>query len=160
MDTYCPKETQRMNDLGGKELASFIRRAAAFFIDLAFAAGSFAFLAQMLVPVLVNFGWVEPDEEIIFALNLNWYSIAWTVVYFGLATYIGKGKSPGKWMLGIRVVSLVHTKLSLGHSVECALGYGASLLELGFGFFQYFIHPNKRTLHDRIGETIVVREKK
>jgi len=35
---------------------------------------------------------------------------------------------------------------------------GASFLEFGFGFVQYFIHPNRRTVHDRIAETIVIRE--
>jgi uncharacterized RDD family membrane protein YckC len=45
------------------------------------------------------------------------------------------------------------------HSVERALGYGASALEAGFGFLQYFIHPNRRTVHDRIAETIVVKER-
>jgi len=32
--------------------------------------------------------------------------------------------------------------------------------ELGLGFLQYFIHPNRRTVHDRIAETSGVREKK
>jgi len=48
--------------------------------------------------------------------------------------------------------------MSLWHSVERALGYAASTLELGFGFLQYFIHPNRRTVHDRIAETIVARD--
>jgi uncharacterized RDD family membrane protein YckC len=48
----------------------------------------------------------------------------------------------------------------LWHAIERALGYGASALELGFGFLQYFIHPNKQTVHDRIAETIVVKEGK
>jgi uncharacterized RDD family membrane protein YckC len=52
----------------------------------------------------------------------------------------------------------VHRRMTLWHSFERALGYGASALELGFGFFQYFIHPNRRTVHDRIAETIVVRD--
>jgi uncharacterized RDD family membrane protein YckC len=30
------------------------------------------------------------------------------------------------------------------------------MLEFGFGFMQYFIHPNQRTVHDRIADTIVV----
>jgi len=41
--------------------------------------------------------------------------------------------------------------------LERALGYGAPALELGFGFLQYFIHPNHRTVHDRIAETIIIR---
>lgn len=158
MATYHAHEIQRMIDLDGVELSSFIRSAAAFFLDLAAAAVLFIPVASLIEKFLLKSGLMNDNTEIIFALNLNWYSIAWTVLYFGLATYLGKGKSPGKWMLGIRVVSLVHSKLSLWHSVERALGYGASLLEFGFGFFQYFIHPNKRTLHDRIDETIVVRE--
>lgn len=30
-------------------------------------------------------------------------------------------------------------------------------LEVGFGFLQYFTHPNRQTVHDRIAETIVIR---
>jgi uncharacterized RDD family membrane protein YckC len=58
----------------------------------------------------------------------------------------------------IRVVSLAHDHLTLSHSLERALGYAASALEAGFGFVQYFIHPNRQTVHDRIAETIVVVE--
>jgi uncharacterized RDD family membrane protein YckC len=50
--------------------------------------------------------------------------------------------------------------MTIWHSFERALGYGASVLEFGFGFIQYFIHPNRRTVHDRIAETIVIREQK
>ena len=59
-------------------------------------------------------------------------------------------------MMGIRVISIVHHRMGLWHSIERALGYGASALE--FGFVQYFIHPNRRTVHDRMAETIVIRE--
>ena len=80
-------------------------------------------------------------------------------MYFGLTTYVGKGRTPGKWLLNIRVVSLVHERLGLWHSIERALGYGASALEFGFGFAQYFVHSNHRTVHDRIAETIVVADR-
>jgi uncharacterized RDD family membrane protein YckC len=104
-------------------------------------------------------GWIHSPEDIVFALNMNWYSIVWTVLFFGVATFIGNGKTPGKWIFGIRIVSLTHENITLWHCIERALGYGYSLLELCFGFIQYFIYPNRRTLHDRIAETIVVREK-
>ena len=57
----------------------------------------------------------------------------------------------------IRVISLVHERLTLWHSIERSLGYGASILEGGFGFMLYFIHPNRQTVHDRIAETIVIK---
>jgi uncharacterized RDD family membrane protein YckC len=133
----------------------------AFSIDVVMLAGFFALVAESVAPLLaklVKYGLIKSDAEIVFAINLNWYSIAWTVLYFSLATYAGNGKTPGKWILGIRTVSLVHTRMTLWHSVERALGYSASLLEFGFGFFQYFTHPNRCTVHDRIAETIVTRD--
>lgn len=54
--------------------------------------------------------------------------------------------------------STVTTYRAIGRGVERALGYGASALEGGFRFIQYFIHPNRQTVHDRIAETIVVAE--
>ena len=78
------------------------------------------------------------------------------MLYFGFVTYFGRGQTLGKWLFHIRVVSLVHGHLSLWHCLERALGYGASALEGGFGFVQFFIHPNRQTVHDRIAETIVV----
>jgi hypothetical protein len=34
------------------------------------------------------------------------------------------------------------------------------MLEGGFGFVQYFLHPNHCCVHDRIAETIVVKEQR
>jgi uncharacterized RDD family membrane protein YckC len=59
----------------------------------------------------------------------------------------------------IRVVSLVHHRITFWQAMKRALGYGASILEGGFGFFQYFTNPNRCCVHDRIAETIVVKEK-
>jgi uncharacterized RDD family membrane protein YckC len=87
-------------------------------------------------------------------LDLLW--TAFLVLYFGLFFRFTNGLTPGKRLLGIRVVSLTHPKLSLWQSIERALGYGASALEAGFGFFQYFLNPNHQCAHDRLAETIVV----
>jgi uncharacterized RDD family membrane protein YckC len=77
-------------------------------------------------------------------------------LYFGLWTYFGHGQTLGKTLMKIRVISLVHEHLTLWHSIERSLGYGASILEGGFGFIPYSIHPNRQTVHDRIAETIVI----
>lgn len=80
------------------------------------------------------------------------------VLYFGILLWKGKGRTPGKRLMRIRVVSIVHRHLSLWHSVERALGYGAAALEGGFGFVQFFIHPYRRCAQDRLAETMVVTE--
>ncbi len=160
---YSAHETERMKELDGLELASFRRRAIALLIDAVLAGTLFAVVMIAVVLLLNRFTSLgRSDRHINIEMNFlhNWYSIAYTVLFFGLSFYLGNGQTIGKRLMGIRVVSLVHHRLSLWHSIERALGYGASALELGFGFLQYFIHPNRRTVHDRIAETIVVRERR
>jgi uncharacterized RDD family membrane protein YckC len=162
--TYDAHETPRMHALHGRELAPFQRRAAALLIDL--GIGAVLFLAIVLVVVYAVSGHPivrgtvgKPQEGTIqVGFFNNWLSVVWWVVYFGLATYLGNGRTPGKRLMKIRVVSLVHERITLWHSIERALGYGASALEFGFGFLQYFLNGNRRTVHDRIAETIVVKE--
>lgn len=76
--------------------------------------------------------------------------------YFALANYFTNGRTVGKALLRIRVVSLYHKKIGLWHCIERSLGYVASTLEASLGFFQVFWNPNRMALHDRIAETIVV----
>ncbi|MEO8746549.1 MAG: RDD family protein [Rhodanobacter sp.] len=146
----------RQLSLEGCRLAPFQRRAIAIAVDLiifnlALIAGSILWgIATSNLPSATTVNVVGLD---------TWWALAAVVVYFGTLTYVGHGQTPGKRLLGIRVVPLVHDRVSFWHSVEQALGYGASALELGFGFLQYFIHPNAQTVHDRIAETIVVSER-
>ena len=142
--------------LQGAPLASFRARALAFLIDAAIVS------ALLLAPSLwSNTLALKPGASFELALDFgSLLSVALSVLYFGLATFLGNGATPGKRLLGIRVVSLAHRRMSLWHSVERALGYAASSLEAGFGFLQYFTHPNRQTVHDRIAETIVVVDRR
>ena len=151
-----------MQELDGVELASFTSRAIALFIDFAIAGAVFLgglMLFFKLANRYTSLG--QNNQHINVELNFfeNWYSIVYLVIFFSLSLYFGNGRTIGKRIMGIRVVSLVHHKMSFWHSIERALGYGASALEFGFGFVQYFIHPNRRTVHDRMAETIVIRDK-
>ena len=157
MKNFNPHETARLMELDGVKLAPFFRRVVAFYIDLIIAVP----LAVALIVAYTYFtGGFKNNADLKFDFNFeNWYSLIGLVLYFGLATYFGNGKTLGKKLLKIRVVSLTHSKMTFFQSVERSLGYGASFLEGGFGFIQFFINPNRRTVHDRIAETIVVDEK-
>jgi uncharacterized RDD family membrane protein YckC len=78
------------------------------------------------------------------------------VLYFTISFYFCKGQTIGKYFLRIKVLSLYHEHLGLWHCIERSLGYFASALEFGFGYLQAFWNPNRMTLHDKIGETIVI----
>jgi uncharacterized RDD family membrane protein YckC len=156
---YNGNESHRMQQLHGLPLASFKSRAAAFYVD-------FFIAALVCLPILMygsillqHLGIIKGDLHLEFDYE-HWYSIVFLVVYFSLSNYWGNGKTLGKRLLGIRVVSVVHERIGFWHAVERALGYGASFLEFGFGFLQYFIDANRRTVHDRIAETIVVEDRK
>jgi len=159
LPTYNAHETERMHALDGVTLASFKSRAGAFVIDFIL---SFILWLLILVPGMrfaKRMGVDTAGVNLTFDLE-HWYSFVVIVIFFALSTYWGNGKTPGKRLFGIRVVSLKHDRMTLWQSLERALGYGASLLEFGFGFIQYFIDANHRTVHDRIAETIVVRDNK
>jgi len=157
--TYNAHETERMRMVNGVPLASFKARAAAFVLDFLLAWVFFLVVLILGARLANRAGFVTGDINLKFDFQ-HWYSLLVLVLYFALSTYWGNGRTLGKWLFGIRVVSLVHERMTLWHSFERALGYGASVLEFGFGFMQYFIHPNRRTVHDRIAETIVVRNRR
>lgn len=144
----------------GTPLAPFTRRAFALFID--FWVAGIAFLIATVGGGILGqrIGLIAPQEDVRFEFTFfeNWYSVVWLVVYFALGIYFGRGQTIGKRLCRIRVVSLVHEQVGFWHALERALGYGASALEAGFGFFQYFLRADRRTVHDRIAETIVVVE--
>jgi uncharacterized RDD family membrane protein YckC len=158
--TYHPHEGERMEALAGAPLASFTKRLLAFGVDFSLGEVLFIYgglqIAPFILGILIKLHFLTPGN---FKLNYNfheWPALIFLTLYFGLATYFGNGQTLGKWMFGIRVVSLTHQRITLWTAIERALGYGASVLEFGSGFLQYFVNPNHRTVHDRIAETIVV----
>ena len=153
--SFRAHETHRMDELDGLPLASFRRRAWAIAIDfliVAIVSSPFGFLKHHGSHEAAEgtFGWflmeaVHKVEE-----------LAESVLYFAVALKLGSGRTPGKYFMGIRVMSLTHKEIGWWQATERALGYGASLLEGGFGFLQYYINRNRQCVHDRIAETIVV----
>ena len=149
---FRARDQERLAQLQGMPLASFGSRAFAFLID-----GVILGLLLLVPGIWSSFVWQAASAPLTLTLDYGAaISVVVGVLYFGLGTFLGKGATPGKRALGIRVESLVHDRMSLWHSIERALGYAASSLEAGFGFLEYFTHPNRQTVHDRIAETIVI----
>jgi uncharacterized RDD family membrane protein YckC len=185
--TFSAHETKLLRELDGLELAGFWQRAAAFLVDCFLMSVLFSVLTTLVVwgwqkrhPAQGNSGAAELHlpvvKEILVPVTKEGVKVqlinvegnegirvAATVVvpilYCGVLLWAGNGRTPGKRLMKIRVVSLTHRKITFWHAVERALGYGAAALELGFGFVQFFIHPYRRCAQDRLAETIVVTER-
>ena len=165
---FNPHETYLTHALAGTPLAPFSRRLWAFLFD-SFLLILLDLPAKMALQYFIQYKLhiTENAHEVIihhvharaqFSMDMT-LEVLWTIfliLYFGLFFRFTNGLTPGKRLLGIRVVSLTHPRLSLWQSIERALGYGASALEGGFGFLQYFLNPNHQCAHDRLAETIVV----
>ena len=160
---YHPHHIERLQTIKGLPLASFWRRGIAFGIDVFFAILSF--LIGLLIYCLLTGELVYKDGvfEGSFGLDAEFghlvLELLLPIAYFGFLVYFTQGKTIGKWITGIRIVCITHDRISLLHSVERAMAYATSILEFGFGFAQYFLNANHRTLGDKVGETIVVRDR-
>ncbi len=155
---FDPHETARGEALKGAPLASFGRRAAAFGLDFFLVIVTYAPVEMLRQYLVLSWQHRKLDIHVNFDFH-EFGNVVWLLLYFGLFVWLTDGLTPGKKLMRIRVVSLVNKKITWWQAVERALGYGASVLEGGFGFVQYFIHPNRCCVHDRIAETIVVSER-
>jgi uncharacterized RDD family membrane protein YckC len=174
---YNSSKLRHSNQLEGDELAGFANRFFALLIDLLLLV-LFLYLTGTLLDYfgVIDFGLrigissekasgIVPDINNGVQLNIPEFlkiitKLSIPVLYFGLITFFTKGYTFGKRIFRIRIISTSHNHLTLWHSIERSLGYYASSLEFGFGFLQYFIDYNRRTVHDRIAETIVIKVKK
>ena len=154
---FVAHETARQEALNGAPLAGFRARAIAFLVDFLLSGVAFLAVVLPLGTLAAKLGWIKTDVHLEYDFH-HWYTVPFILVYFGLLAWATDGRTPGKRLTRIRIVSLTHERLTLWQALERALGYGASALEGGFGFLQYFFEPNRRTVHDRIAETIVVNE--
>ncbi len=82
----------------------------------------------------------------------------WGTIYLTLFLALWGGRTPGKKLFGTRVVRLNGQPLGLYMSLERAGGYAAGLATGLLGFAQVWWDPNRQAIHDKIAETVVVRE--
>ncbi|MDN4504370.1 RDD family protein [Alteromonadaceae bacterium BrNp21-10] len=81
----------------------------------------------------------------------------WAALYFTAFTSWWKGQTPGKKLLGIRVVKLDGHMMTTWESFERYGGYGAGIATGMLGFLQIYWDLNRQAIHDKISETLVIK---
>jgi uncharacterized RDD family membrane protein YckC len=83
----------------------------------------------------------------------------WMGLYFTAFLSLWRGQTPGKKLVGVRVVRLNGQPMTLWTSFERFGGYAAGLVTGLLGFAQVFWDRNRQMIHDKIVETVVVRDR-
>lgn len=81
----------------------------------------------------------------------------WAGLYFTAFLALWKGRTPGKRLLGMRVIRLDGRPLGWWASFERFGGYGASIVTGLLGFAEILWDRNRQGMHDKIARTVVVR---
>lgn len=81
----------------------------------------------------------------------------WAAVYFTAFLAMMQGQTPGKRLLGLRVIRLDGKPLGWWIAFERFGGYAASFSVGLLGFMQILWDRNRQGLHDKACETVVVR---
>jgi len=172
---YRPPDYGAVRTYGGRELtgngkgagetpmrevaAPFWRRVPAFIADLLLAQVLAGFLGTMAAAArsLAEHGprptlWVDPQQQA--ALFAGQALPLFLFCYFAFFTAYG-GRTPGKMLLGLKVVAAGGGAVSPGRCLFRTLCYLASVLTWGLGFL-VAAGPAKRALHDRLSGTRVV----
>ncbi|HEY4394582.1 MAG TPA: RDD family protein [Polyangia bacterium] len=66
------------------------------------------------------------------------------------------GRTPGKWLLGLRVVALGGGRVGVGQALLRVVGYLVSALPFYLGFL-WILGPRRLGFHDHLARTEVVR---
>jgi uncharacterized RDD family membrane protein YckC len=77
---------------------------------------------------------------------IGYYTFFWTLVGF----------TPGKALLGLKVVRKNGAKLSFGRALLRFFSYWISIIPLGLGFFWVLWDPKRQAWHDKIASTRVL----
>jgi uncharacterized RDD family membrane protein YckC len=133
--------------------AGFMSRLAAFAVD-----------AIILAVVLRGTGWfLVATGKALRGLGhhlLDPIALTCTVLPLLAAIYLvffwrSSGQTPGKWLMGLKVVRVGGGPVSLGRAALRFCGYLLSALPFYAGFL-WILGPDRRAWHDRIAGTEVV----
>ena len=127
-----------------------------------------AFIIDLLLITVISLGAIGGGELIIrffmrpfFELNFHLvrYSpmiVTAVIVIYNLFFWTLLGYTPGKFLLGVKIVRRNGSKLGLGRAIVRFVGYWISIIPLGLGFIWIILDPKREGWHDKLAGTHVI----
>jgi len=111
-----------------------------------------SFLGYFWMPDPLN----PPSPLLVLPITLINYTIA--ILYESIMISSNKKATVGKMAMGIVVVDLNGNKISFGKAIGRYFSKIVSAIILGIGYFMAFFDDKKRTLHDKMVGTLVIKQ--
>jgi len=154
-------------DLQG-QYAGFVSRLIATLVDIGIITAVNVVLAWAAIELLAYVGAdvrncpdLESETPILAVLCHGALVVAMLVGTWGPAVYAllfwsTTGQTPGKAVMGVRVVRLDGKPMTVWTAVRRIAGYFLSLAAVGVGFLAILVDDRRRGWHDRIAGTCVI----
>ena len=154
-----PVSSPGYNRLKGEDppLAGFGRRTLGYFIDLVIIFLLLGIIIPVAKYINVNayrsagYGGGEDFFIIVTFLFVNFFIVSYFTWF-----HAEGGQTPGKRVMGIRLVSLYGNEVGFTRSVFRSLGYYVSYVVFCAGFIWALFDQNRQTWHDKLAGTIVI----
>jgi uncharacterized RDD family membrane protein YckC len=136
--------------------AGFVSRFFAYAIDILVVSLS-VIIIIWVVNTTISIFQVEPIIDIeavslaVTGLLLLLYVSGYYVLFWTLA-----GQTPGKLLLGLRIVTIDGGQISFSQALRRFAGYLLSAIFLWLGFFWILIDNRRQGWHDKVAGTVVI----
>jgi uncharacterized RDD family membrane protein YckC len=156
-----PDETGDARPSAGPAIvyAGFLRRLVATLIDaplslvLILPAMVLAYITALLGGRVAG----EPTLEVkLLALGAALVAGATVSLAYHVLNWGQGGQTPGKMLMGVRVVTRDGGDIGYGRGFLRWVGYFIALLPFGLGLIMVLLHPQRRGIHDLVAGTSVV----
>ena len=135
------------------QYAGFVTRFIAFFIDIAIITIISAVVAAVTRMILEFFRAGELATTIA-GIVMAGFHLSFAFLYF-VFLWMAIGQTPGKMLLGLRVVRANGGPITFGVALRRWIGYFISAI-LFLGFLWVFMDARRQGWHDKIANTFVV----
>jgi uncharacterized RDD family membrane protein YckC len=132
--------------------AGFVSRAAALFIDAVIITVTLRTTAWLLDALARTARGMAPPADLAAAVVM---ASPLLIAAYNIAFWCTIGQTPGKWVMGLKVVAAAGGRVTVGSAVIRLLGYLLSALPFYLGFL-WVLGPRRMAWHDQLARTEVI----
>jgi len=146
------------NDSLKGHYAGFISRMLAYSLDIIVITVIFVFLTWFLETLsnFFQFALLENITSTFLQFLVTGAAVLLIASFYFIFFWTLLGQTPGKMLLGLRIVSTEGNNITFGQALRRYIGYYLSALALYIGFLWVLVDNRRQGWHDKLAGTIVV----